>query len=78
MKESVQLHLWKLNSTSNSPVAPPEASAELSDFRQSPRSGNECECEQTLKKRAKGNDVSLLMSSPPISISHRHFFDADI
>ena len=32
-------------------------SIELSDFRQSARSGNEREFKQTLKTRAKGNDV---------------------
>ena len=32
-------------------------SSELSDFRQSARSGNERECKQKLKIRVKGNDV---------------------
>ena len=32
-------------------------STELSDFRQSARSGNERDCKQTLKTRAKGNGV---------------------
>ena len=32
-------------------------STELSDFRQSTRSGNKCECKQTLKTRAQGKDV---------------------
>ena len=49
-------------------------STALSDFRQSARSGNECECKQTLKntwKHAPRVMTSLLMSSPSISISHR-------
>ena len=37
-KESLQLRRWNLNSTSNSPVAPRRT--ELSDFRESARSGN--------------------------------------
>ena len=36
--ESLQLGRWNLNSTSNSPVAPRRT--ELSDFRESARSGN--------------------------------------
>ena len=32
-------------------------STELSDFRQSTRSGNKCECKQTLKTRSQGKDV---------------------
>ena len=48
-------------------------STELSDFRQSARSGNEHECKQILKGTCKRVMTSLLMSSPPISISHRLF-----
>ena len=51
-------------------------STELSDFRQSARSGHERECKQTLKntwKHAPRVKTSLLMPSPPISISHRPF-----
>ena len=51
-------------------------STELSNFRQSARSGNERECKQTFKgtwKHAPRVMTSLLMSSPPISISHRSF-----
>ena len=61
-KESLQLRLWNLNSTCGSP------STELSDFRQSARSGNEREC-----KHVPSVIMSSLMSSPPISISHRLF-----
>ena len=47
---------------------------ELSHFgRQLVRSGNECECKQTLKKHVPRLMTSLLMSSPPISISHGLF-----
>ena len=42
-----ELATTTLDSTSNSPCGPP--STELSDFRQSARSGNELECKQTLK-----------------------------
>ena len=51
-------------------------STELSNFRQSARSGNEREYKQTFKgtwKHAPRVMTSLLMSSPPISISHRFF-----
>ena len=51
-------------------------STELSDFRQSARSGNEHKCKQTLEntwKHVSRVMTSLLMSSPPISISHRLF-----
>ena len=47
-RESFQPRLWNLNSASNSPVAPiPDGESpltELSDFRQSARSGNERKC----------------------------------
>ena len=49
-------------------------STELSDFRQSARSRNQRECKQTLKntwKHATWVMMSLLKTSPPISISHR-------
>ena len=36
-------------------------------------SGNECKCKNTLKNTWKMELTSLLMSSPPISISHRLF-----
>ena len=61
-KESLQLRLWNLNSSCGS------SSTELSDFRQSARSGNEREC-----KHVPSVMMSSLMSSPPISISHRLF-----
>ena len=46
---------------------------ELSDFCQLAWSGNEHECKQTLKKHMQRLMMSLLMSSPPIIISHRLF-----
>ena len=61
-KESLQLRLWNLNSSFGS------SSTELSDFRQSARSGNERECKHVPRVM-----MSSLMSSPPISISHRLF-----
>ena len=51
-------------------------STERLDFRQSARSRNERECKQTLKntlKLAPSVMMSLPVSSPPISISHRLF-----
>ena len=48
-------------------------STELSDFRQSARSGNVRECKQTLKNTLKMKLTSLLISSSPISIFHRLF-----
>ena len=69
-KESLQLRLWNLNPSSNSLVATRRLC--VSDFRQSARSENECECKQTLKNVLRVM-TSLLMSSPPISISHRLF-----
>ena len=45
----------------------------LSDFCQLARSGNKCECKQTLKKHVPRLMTSLLMSSPLIIISHRLF-----
>ena len=53
-------------------------STELSDLRQSARIGNEPECKQTLKNTRKHVPMLttlLLVSSPPISISH---FASDI
>ena len=56
-------------------------STELSDFRQSARSRNEHKCKQTLENTLKHVSrvmTSLLMSSPPISISHRHLNSRDV
>ena len=70
-KESLQLCLCNLNSTSNSPVAPNDWAVR---FRQSARSGNEHECEQTLKTHAKGNDVTTnVISTNQRKFSHRLF-----
>ena len=44
------------------------SSTELSDFRQSAWNGNERECKQTLKTRAKGNDVITIVIS-----ANQHF-----
>ena len=51
-KESLQTHLWNLNSSSNSPVAPRQLSCQIS--ANSMRSGNERKCKQTLKNTCKG------------------------
>ena len=51
-KESLQTHLWNLNSISNSPVAPRQLSCQIS--ANSRRSGNERKCKQTLKNTCKG------------------------
>ena len=51
-KESLQTHLWNLNSSSNSPVAPRQLSCQIS--ANSRRSGNERKCKQTLKNTCKG------------------------
>ena len=51
------------------------SSTELSDFRQSARSGNERECKikKNIGKHVPKVMTSLLMSSPPISISYQLF-----
>ena len=46
---------------------------ELSDFCPSTESGNERECKQTFEKHAPKVTASLLLSSPPIRISHQLF-----
>ena len=45
-------------------------STQLWDFRQSTRSGIERECKKNIEKHVPMVMTSLLMSSPPISISH--------
>ena len=73
-KESLQLYLWNFNSASNSLVAPHRT--EQSDFHQTAPSRNKRKYKQSLKntwKHAPRVMMSLLMSSPPISISHRLF-----
>ena len=72
-KESLQLCLWNLNSTSNCHVVPRRLSCQIS-ANQSARSRNQRECKQTLKntwKHATWVMTSLLKTSPRISISHR-------
>ena len=65
-KESLQIRLSKLNSTSNAPVAPRQLSC--------PISANQREAETSANvKKKTGVMMSLLTSSPPTSISHRHF-----
>ena len=54
-KESLQLRLWNLNSTSNSPVAPRRLSCQISaNQREAETSAN---VNKHWKTRAKGNDV---------------------
>ena len=70
-KVSLQIRLWNLNfhlqCTGGSP------STELSGFIQSARRGNARECVKDIEKHVPRVLTSLLMSSPPISTSHRHF-----
>ena len=72
-KESLQLHLWNLNSTSNSKVAPHLLSCQISaNQRKAETSTNACK--QTLKNTCQLPVLmSLLMSYLPINISHRLF-----
>ena len=58
IKESLQLRLWNLNSTSNSHVAPRRMSCEISANQQKVET----------KKRAKGNDVIINVIS-----ANQHF-----
>ena len=46
----------------------------LSDFHQSARSGKDCECKQTLKRKVPRVVTLLVVSSTPISILHRPFW----
>ena len=62
IKESLQLRLWNLNSTSNSPVVPRRMSCQISANQQ-----------KVETKKGPRVMTSLLMSYPPISISHRLF-----
>ena len=62
IKESLQLRLWNLNSTSNSPVAPRRMSCQIFANQQ-----------KVETKKGPRVMTSLLMSYPPISISHRLF-----
>ena len=59
-KESLQLRLWNVNSTPNSPVAPRRMTCQIS--------ANQSEAE-TSEKHAPRVMTSLLTSSRPISIS---------
>ena len=62
-KESLQTHLWNLNSSSNSPVAPRQLSCQIS--ANSRRSGNErkINVNKHWKTHAKGNDVVTVIST---------------
>ena len=54
-KENLQLRLWNLNSTSNSPVAPRRLSCQISaNQREAETSAN---VNKHWKTRAKGNDI---------------------
>ena len=69
-KESLQLRLWNLNSTSNSPVAPRRLSGQIP--------ASQCEAERAqmqtnIEKHVPRVMMSLLMSSLPISFSHPLF-----
>ena len=65
-RESLQLHLWNLNSTSNSPVAPRQLSCQISANQ------HEAETSANLNKHcktcAKGNDVITYVIS-----ANQHF-----
>ena len=65
--QSLQLHLWNLNSTSNYPVVPCWLSCQIYDNQR------EEETSANVEKYVPRVMTSLLMSSPPISISHRIF-----
>ena len=65
-KEGLQLRLWNLNSTSNSPVAPRWLSCQISaNHREAETSAN---VNKHWKTRAKGNDVTIYVIS-----SNHHF-----
>ena len=65
-KESLQLRLWNLNSISNDPLARRRLSSQISanQRKRAPMSAN-------IEKHVPRVMTSFLMSSPPISISHR-------
>ena len=68
-KERLQLHLWNLNSTSNSPVAPHQLSCKISaNQREAETSTN---VNKHRKTREKGNEVITMSFC-------NNFFDIDI
>ena len=74
MKESLQIRLWNLNFTSNAPVAPRRLSCPISaNQREAKRSADVKKKKKNIEKHVQRVMTSLLMSSPPISISYRHF-----
>ena len=56
-KESLQLHLWNLNSTSNSPVAPHQLSCQISANQSETKMSVNVYVSKHWKTLAKGNDV---------------------
>ena len=71
-RESLKLRLWNLNSTSNSPVAPHQLSNQIS-VNQCKAENNENKIYANIEKHVPRVMRTLLMSSPPISISHQLF-----
>ena len=65
-KESLQLRLWDLNSTSNCPVAPGRLSSEISGKQREAESS--ANLNKHCKTSAKGNDVSTNVIS-----ANQHF-----
>ena len=81
------VHLWNLNSTSNSPEAPCRLSCQISNNQHKVDTSTNGKAlvsafpkrvtnvNKHWKAHAKGNDIitDVLMSSPPISVSHQFF-----
>ena len=65
-KESLQLRLWNLNSTSNSPVAPRRLSCQISTYQSKAKTS--ANVNKHWKTRTKGNDVITNITS-----ANRHF-----
>ena len=65
-RESLQLHLWNLNSTSNSPVAPHQLSCQISANQH--EAGTSVNVNKHCKTCAKGNDVITYVIS-----ANQHF-----
>ena len=72
-KDSLQLHLWNLNSTSNSPVAPHRLSCQTSANQRKAETSTNVNNHYFLKKHMLWVMTSLLVSSLPINISHQLF-----
>ena len=67
-KESLQLRLWNLNSTSKSPVGPGRLSCQISANQREERTISNV---TNIERHVLRVMTSLLRSSPPISTSHR-------